>query len=137
MCRNDYVYVLQRIFWLLFLAFYGNLDSKTGFDTDTATSANVTVTTIAERTDYVKLSNQNGSDAYMICDFTQWEELAKKGTKRDHCKFLFFFHFLMSKSEKWLIYQIFWLIYHFFSDIQGILLRSLDFLKKNMLKKTC
>ena len=68
----------------LFLAFYGNLDSKTGFDTET-----VNITTISNRTDYVKISNQNGNSAYMICDFTQWENLPKN-SKRDHCKFLKF-----------------------------------------------
>ena len=34
----------------LFPAIYGNLDSETGFDTET-----VTITTISNRTDYVKV----------------------------------------------------------------------------------
>ena len=71
----------------LFPAIYGNLDSETGFDTET-----VTITTISNRTDYVKLSNRNGNAAYMICDFTQWENLPRN-SKRDHCKlFCFFFN---------------------------------------------
>ena len=69
----------------LFPAIYGNLDSKTGFDTET-----VTITTISNRTDYVKLSNRNGNAAYMICDFTQWENLPRN-SKRDHCKLFFLF----------------------------------------------
>ena len=69
----------------LFPAIYGNLDSETGFDTET-----VTITTISNRTDYVKLSNRNGNAAYMICDFTQWENLPRN-SKRDHCKLFFLF----------------------------------------------
>ena len=75
----------------LFPAIYGNLDSETGFDTET-----VTITTISNRTDYVKLSNRNGNAAYMICDFTQWENLPRN-SKRDHCK-LFIFIFSISKN---------------------------------------
>ena len=78
----------------LFPAIYGNLDSETGFDTET-----VTITTISNRTDYVKLSNRNGNAAYMICDFTQWENLPRN-SKRDHCK-LFFLFFQYQKTSHW------------------------------------
>ena len=40
--------------------------------------------TIGQRTDYVKLSNAVGDEAYMICDFEQWDTLAQH-SKRDHC----------------------------------------------------
>ena len=83
----------------LFPAIYGNLDSETGFDTET-----VTITTISNRTDYVKLSNRNGNAAYMICDFTQWENLPRN-SKRDHCKLVFFFsiskNFTMVPKSFW------------------------------------
>ena len=78
----------------LFPAIYGNLDSETGFDTET-----VTITTISNRTDYVKLSNRNGNAAYMICDFTQWENLPRN-SKRDHCKLLLLF-FQYQKTSQW------------------------------------
>ena len=79
----------------LFPAIYGNLDSETGFDTET-----VTITTISNRTDYVKLSNRNGNSAYMICDFTQWENLPRN-SKRDHCKLYFFYFFQYQKTSQW------------------------------------
>ena len=66
---------------LCFLAFYGNLDAKTGFDLE---YASVNATTLGNRTDSVKLRNEAGDEAYMICDFKQWETLPQQ-SKRDHC----------------------------------------------------
>lgn len=63
---------------------YGNLDDQTGFDT----SDPVNISTLSNRTDYVKLSKEGGAEAYMICDFTKWEALAQH-SKRDHCKSCF------------------------------------------------
>lgn len=69
---------------MYFEAFYGNLDDGTGFDSDGANLVNPTNSTIGNRTDYVKLTKENGNSAYMICDFSQWESLAQH-SKRDHC----------------------------------------------------
>ena len=77
---------------VLLLAFYGNLESSAAADSvtksfDQQAAGGVNASTIGNRTDYVKLSNEmTGAEAYMICDFTHWEKLAQT-SKRDHCNY--------------------------------------------------
>ena len=78
--------MLNCVWLLCFLAFYGNLESRTSFDREAGAAGWVNASTIGNRTDYVKLTNEKGVEAYMICDFTHWEKLAKT-SKRDHCNY--------------------------------------------------
>ena len=80
---------------VLLLAFYGNLESRTEFDQ----AGGVNASTIGNRTDYVKLSNEmTGAEAYMICDFTHWEKLAQT-SKRDHCNYAITTHTYQHKLQ--------------------------------------
>ena len=83
---------------VLLLALYGNLEAAdSNFDQQAAGGVNAS--TIGNRTDYVKLSNEmTGAEAYMICDFTHWEKLAQT-SKRDHCNYAITTHSYQHKLQ--------------------------------------
>ena len=78
----------KKTIFVIFLAFYGNLNPGTGFDNNNSdgTAAIIEPKHLGNRTDYLQLT-KNGSQkdvfAYMICNFSQWET---KQSTRDHCE---------------------------------------------------
>ena len=83
----------KKTIFVIFLAFYGNLNPGTGFDNNNSdgTAAIIEPKHLGNRTDYLQLT-KNGSQkdvfAYMICNFSQWET---KQSTRDHCENLILF----------------------------------------------